>query len=1367
LMCLCTGLYAQSVPVTFHFKPPSNVTFTKLRLVGSFNGWNNADDALLMTGPDPNTGEYSVTTSLAVNTDYGYKFCMDANWSFAYGDPDNPRINTSDNDNSMISAKNPMITYLLPRDITTKGDTYIDNTTDGAPIRAIFAFSADKVIDTSKITLSIDGVAIPWPARYYNSATKELIYTPKPVLAQGNHTIAVSITSAAGTDQRTSTFKRDLNYVNYKIPVDFYYDQNNKVASFQQTLSTVSAVGTFNNWNDALNPLSYNSEDGLWETTAYVDPGSHSYKFKLNGISWVNDPDWPLYGASADGNNAFIATADSFTTMKLLQPGDNKTFRNDTTVAFKVLLRPGVKSKGIDNTSIKILLDNVSVTPSYDITSSVASANLQLKGDGRHIVTISFKNKEGVPDTAFYTYGIYNHVKGVYCVDGAKDEKYKYPSGVADGSGDILSVNITETTKHDSLKFSIQMRKIDARTRLGLLITNPVNTFVDDPRKLNIKLPDWTGQGVFASIGWPGNQYENTAVENRFLVSRNPDVYEKNKIIVTSDAATMNKGIFEFTISLQYLDSLMGNWKQARQFGIFSFIAATDKSGNAYIVTAAEGGTGIAEEPEIYDAAFMRSAFWQKRMLSAFIPAGQQGGPHSIMLDGSGRGFQLVNGTDISDSLAHFGTDITFLTPGGNYWYKDIVVHGALSDTTITKISFTFNNATTDKTISGGKFDVPVVLVEGKNVISITAVDSKGFKSTSKDLVLTYTPDKNPTMSLTGTVNKREVTLVVAATSPIGAGLSYFWTPDNNNPAAITINSISSSATFTVPSVDGEYTVAATVMDDPGNFAFAKIIIVSAGDSLYIPDNNYHAKWIDDAVFYEIYPRSFSQQGGFQGITDKIPQIKDLGVNAVWLMPVFEGPTVHGYEITDYYSLEKDYGTEADFKTMLNTFKQYGIKVILDYVVNHTAVSHPFMQSVLQYKEYSPYANFYIWSGEPGNSAYAYYYDWTSLPNLNHNNPDVRKYFINVAKYWMQNYEIAGYRCDVAWGVQERNTQFWLDWRKAVKAANPSSFLEAEASSSDSTFYQNRFDSANDWDLRTDLLNMLNGSGSLAAVHSEATRKYSTYARPFRFIENHDETRATAMFDSQRSLLLHTIIFTLNGVPLIYSGGEVGELTNRDMIKWDDPHNMKPYFKRLIEIRKTYVHNPAITIIPNTKPSTVYSYSSVSGNNALVTVANFKDKPDTTTINLSALYPTSSKTFFLTDLFSGKVYTINERNASIILSGYQARVFYYGPDSVHVITAVAPDKDKSVIPTETKLFQNYPNPFNPTSVIRYQTAKAGLVSLKVYDILGREVATLVNEVKNPGTYECTFNGAKLSSGVYFYQLKAGNYTASRKFIILK
>ena len=173
ILTICSITFAQ-VPVTFHYKP-DYTEFQKLRLTGTFNGWNNADNDLLMSDSDGD-GEYEVTVNLTTGVDHNYKFVMDADWNFAYNDPDNPRINLDDNNNSILMAKDPVITYLLPRDVNSRGEKFIDNTPGGLPIRAIFAFTSGNPIDLNSLTVSIDGVNVMNPSQYYDAQKKEFLY---------------------------------------------------------------------------------------------------------------------------------------------------------------------------------------------------------------------------------------------------------------------------------------------------------------------------------------------------------------------------------------------------------------------------------------------------------------------------------------------------------------------------------------------------------------------------------------------------------------------------------------------------------------------------------------------------------------------------------------------------------------------------------------------------------------------------------------------------------------------------------------------------------------------------------------------------------------------------------------------------------------------------------------------------------------------------------------------------------------------------------------------------------------------------------------------------------------------------------------
>ncbi len=1363
LLLISQTIQSQTLPVTLHFRPDYS-GFDTLRVSGTFNGWQNNLPEDNMTDPD-HDGEYEVTINLAIGVVHNYKFVMDANWNFSYTDPDNPEININDNNNSMLEVKDPMITYLLPRNVNSKGNKFVDTTDAGLPIRAIFAFTPENPLDLNSLKVTIDGTDLANPQQYYNAAKKEFLYQPNPILNVGDHTVTVEVSSAAGSATRTSHFKRDPDYVVYIVPVDFYYDANNSLSFLTQDIKNVSVAGEFNNFNDALNPLKYNAGKDLWEGTVNMEPGSYQYKMKLNSQFWVNDPDEPKYADTPDNNNLIDAVADSMARIKLITPPEQTVYNHDTSgVYFKALLKPGVKSAGVNQSTIEVKVDGNLVSTNFDSDSLLVSADVNFTGEGRHTVSVSYSNIENVSAQEIYSYGVYSNGTGKLIVDAIYDEPYTYPAGVDDGSGDILSTRIDETSLHDSLQFIIKMRKISDRTRIGMIISNPTTTIVNDPIGFDIKTFEWQDNGLMALIGAPGNAFENTSKENRFITSRTPLTYSDLLLDINSDAVTANE--FRFKVSLQLLDSLLSGWTNERYIYLFSYLAAEDKSGSSYEVTSGDGGIDTNEDPDIYDAAFIRSGFWQNRMLANYIPAGQKMGPSLVRLDGKGRGILSLKSKDISDSLAAYGPVITILTPGVEYFHPEVTIHGTLSDTAIHTLSFFYNSVQTAKAVVNGEFAVPVTLKSGDNSVYVSATDSKGFTSTSKTIVLSYNPDVTPSISVSGTVNNNKVTLTATASSPENLGLTYTWSQDLRNPVVVNITPSGSTAEIDMSSTDGEYYFNVRVRDAKARIKTARMLVKVENGIVRIPNINEHSAWIDDAIVYEIYPRSFSDQGGFLGVIDKIPYMKELGINTIWFMPIYKGPTIHGYEITDYYGFEEDYGTEAEFKQMMLELKNANIKVLLDFVVNHTSIQHPFMQNVFEYREYSPYADFYIWSGEPGNSNFDYLFDWATLPNLNHQNPDVRKYFIDVAEHWVRAYDIDGFRCDVAWGVEQRSHLFWPEWRERLKNIKPEVFLEAEASSSDSTFFQKRFDSANNWDLRTKLLGAISGTNSIDDFNNEVMRHYNSYARPFQFVENHDEVRMTSSFDSKRSELAHSILFTLNGVPLIYSGGEVGEKTNRGKIDWSDPDNLTPYFKKLIQIRKQFVHNPELTRINNSEPSKIYTYASTSGKNILITAANFKNEIISNSIDISGLPWDGTSKYYLTNLIDGTVNEVlpSQRNNFLInLNENQAKIFYYGTDSVTVDVS-----DENILTVKQfKLFQNYPNPFNPNTKIKYQIPLEEKVTLKIYDILGREVSTLVNEIKSAGIHEINFNASNLASGVYFYRITAGNYSDIKKIVLLK
>lgn len=1375
VLFIATVFNGQNIPVTFYFEPPYE-GWDSVRVAGSFNGWNNNDPNWTMHDDDGD-GIYQVTNEIALGVTHDYKFVFDADWSQAFTDPNNPRININDNNNSRITPTDPMLTYLLPRDVNSFGEVYVDTTTAGEPIMAVLAFTDGAPVDPASIYLNIDGNVIDNVSEFYDEDTKVFSFTPTVPLMEGSHTVIFEMTSSAGTASDTTTFERLPGFAEVFYPIDFYFDQNSSRYNITQTINNVSVMGEFNGWNNIYDPMNDADGDGLWEAVVMVKPGVYQYKFQANGGFWVNDFDLINFDTGGDNNNLYDVEADSIPRVILKSPKQGKIFKtNNSFEVFDVLavLRAGVGSDGVDETTVALYVDGVDELFDFDTTTARLTSTTAFGGPGEHELVIKFKTKEGKEVEDTFTFALTSPTSGYNAIDSYSDEVYSYPSGVADGSGDLEYLNISTVSPYDSIYFEVRMADITDRTRLGVLMCNPVASLADDSRNLDLLLPDWQNEGLFISIAPPGNPYFNGDIENRYQVSREPAAYSTETINVNANAVVTDK--FKFALGLDFLESVMGTWFDPRDILIFSYIADTDGSGNGIEITSAEDGSDDELDVDIYDAFFIRDAFWQDRIFNNFIADGVPFGPMKTALDGNGRGIATLEAGMISDSLAVNGPRITILTPGVTYWYNNLTIHGEINDSSITTAEFHYNGNLQNVTVTDGHFSVPVLLNEGMNEVYVVATDTAGYTANSKTVRMNYEADKEPYVYINSSVNSRTVTFTAEATSPINSVLTYEWTTDPNNPGSLTITGGDGSVQVEIPAeYTGEYFINCRVEDTEDRSYKARRLIRATSDMVDVVEDNEHADWIESAIIYEIFPRSFSTQGGFNGIKERIPAMLNLGINTVWLMPIYPGPTTHGYEIVDYFGIEEDYGTEQDFRDMMQAFHENGIKVVLDWVVNHTSIQHRFIQNVFEYGEYSPWADWYLWEGVPGASNYEFYFDWASLPNLNVTNDDVQKYFIEAAKYWVQEYNIDGFRCDVAWGVEERSTTYWQNWRRELKNIKPELYLLAEANS-ENVYYENRFESAYDWDARNRIIGIFNGNSNIAALDAQIRKTYPENAMPFRFIENHDEARIISTHGKRRALLAQTIIFTLDGIPLLYAGSEAGELTMRDLINWSDPSGVRPYFNKLLSIRAEYYNSPSLQFIANTNSEEIYSYAvtnkpfpgddSSIKDKIIVTVANFSDNQTTTNLNLSQVGAEGDGPFYLTDLFTGNVITIQGTNLSSVpvqVDYYSANVYLFG-DSTDVSVD---DYNLDEPVTEYNLMQNFPNPFNPTTTIKFALPEKSRVKLDVYNILGEKVGTLVNAEFDRGNHSVEFNAASMASGIYFYTISAGDYVSVKKMMLLK
>lgn len=342
--------------------------------------------------------------------------------------------------------------------------------------------------------------------------------------------------------------------------------------------------------------------------------------------------------------------------------------------------------------------------------------------------------------------------------------------------------------------------------------------------------------------------------------------------------------------------------------------------------------------------------------------------------------------------------------------------------------------------------------------------------------------------------------------------------------------------------------------------------------------------WRTSTISYEIFVRSFCDSDGdgigdFRGIASKASYLKDLNVGCVWLMPIHESPSYHGYDIIDYYSTNEDYGTIEDFKYMLDVLHQNDIKVLIDFVANHTSSQNQWFLEGLSNPD-SPYADYYEFTDKPDstsgwkyNGQYNKYYRGNfsaGMPDLNYKNKAVWTEMKNVAGYWLDT-GVDGFRLDASMHIDpdlDMTQEWWQDFETYVKSKNPEAFVVGEnwiTNPDPVASFFNCMDSSFDFPLQEqimrlargeqlDIVGFVNKELQLQKMYADTTPDVPKTSVMTTFLNNHDQTRTVSYLGSvEKAKLAAAIQFTLPGMPFIYYGEELGQQSNNN-----DPNRREP-----------------------------------------------------------------------------------------------------------------------------------------------------------------------------------------------------------------
>jgi cyclomaltodextrinase / maltogenic alpha-amylase / neopullulanase len=373
--------------------------------------------------------------------------------------------------------------------------------------------------------------------------------------------------------------------------------------------------------------------------------------------------------------------------------------------------------------------------------------------------------------------------------------------------------------------------------------------------------------------------------------------------------------------------------------------------------------------------------------------------------------------------------------------------------------------------------------------------------------------------------------------------------------------------------------------------------------------------WLRDAVIYEVFPRAFSPQGNFKGVIAQLDRLKELGVSVLWLMPIHpmgklkaKGTLGSPYAVRDYDAINPDYGTADDLKQLVDAAHRRDMKVFIDIVANHTAWDSMLIEQHPDWFRHDAAGHIV-----PPNP------DWVDVAQLDYSNPALRQYMSGMLVRWLRDYRLDGFRCDYAIGVPR---DFWESLRPQLDRVRPGLAFMAEAD--DPALLVRAFDIDYAWDFYHAMSDALSGRAPASFVREAWARAEARYPRGalrLRFSDNHDQLRATGQFGLPAALAASAVMFTLDGVPLLYNGMEVGDTTEstapalfeRAPIAWEMAERrtqVTPYYQVLAALRRAHpaFTRGAVRWLRNDDEQRVLSYERAGVGETLVVVVNLSSQ---------------------------------------------------------------------------------------------------------------------------------------------------------------
>jgi cyclomaltodextrinase / maltogenic alpha-amylase / neopullulanase len=449
--------------------------------------------------------------------------------------------------------------------------------------------------------------------------------------------------------------------------------------------------------------------------------------------------------------------------------------------------------------------------------------------------------------------------------------------------------------------------------------------------------------------------------------------------------------------------------------------------------------------------------------------------------------------------------------------------------------------------------------------------------------------------------------------------------------------------------------------------------------------------WVKDTVWYQIFPERFGNGnpandpegtlewgsteptptnffgGDIEGVINHIDYLKELGITGIYFTPIFKAHSNHKYDTIDYLEIDPQFGDNETFKRLVEVCHENGIKIMLDAVFNHSGFYFPQFQDVLEHGDKSRFKDWFhtrefplITEPMPNYDTFAF---TPFMPKLNTENHEVKEYLLEVGRYWVREFDIDGWRLDVA---NEVDHAFWREFRQEVKKIKPDLYILGEIWHDSMPWLRgDQFDAVMNYPFTTNILNLF---AKKAISNKEFIENMVTVLHmypknvnevAFNLVGSHDTPRILTECDEdiRKVKLIYAIMLTFIGTPCIYYGDEIGITGVQDpgcrkCMEWDESKQNRDIFdhiKKLIQLRYDHpllANEGEITFIPSDYHETCIAYTKSNGTNSFFVIVNTEDK------EVNYPLPFNLKGKKIRNVWTNEEYAAESNELTVNLSGF-------------------------------------------------------------------------------------------------------------------